>query len=131
MPIDLYFTDKLKRQRLTVTQSRIGTSSESWNTPLEFYGKIIPAAGSKGLSADRLTVIFSHMLFCPVLDITAKDRIVDAAGNVYRVVKPPVNPNYEDDHLEVELLLSEHDQDYEPEEEEEDSGDNGDNGEGE
>ena len=131
MPIDLYFTDKLKRQRLTVTQSRIGTSSESWNTPLEFYGRLRPLTGDKQLSADRQTIVRTHLLYMPVLDITEKDRVVDESGSVYRVIKV-INPMGEDEFLTCELFQTEHDQDYEPEEEEEeDSGDNGDNGEGE
>lgn len=124
MPVEIYFAQTFKRERLETTVNEIGGTESAWNDKLEFTGRLRPLTGDKQLSADRQTIVATHRLYCPVLDIIPKDRIVDSAGNIYRVVGI-VDTMSAGEFLTCDLFYSEHDQDAEPEPEEEAGEENG------
>lgn len=124
MPVDIYMNEKLTRQRLTTSVNRIGGTGETWGDDLDFYGRIRPLSAEKRLSADRQTIACTHKLYCSVIDITAKDRVTDGAGNFYRVIGV-IDSMSEGEFLTCELLFIEHDQETEDKEPDPEPGEGG------
>jgi hypothetical protein len=78
MAIRRYYKDEIISQRLTETENNIGGWSDTWVNNLSFRGCI----KYKNLSAyeksihDKNEVESTHRLYCDILDIKKKDRII-------------------------------------------------------
>lgn len=98
-----YYTD-LVVQSATRTANGMGGFTETWSDVLQIQGAINQNSGSELLLAAQLNVKSSHKLYTNVgLDITAKDRIKDDDGNLYRIVAPPKNTLQRNHHYKFLL----------------------------
>lgn len=118
MPVNIYFDQSFHSERLAQVANPFGGYGDTWTDSVTFKGCLRPLTGDKQLSADRQTIVATHRLYCPIIDLAVNDRVVDSAGRVYRIVGV-IDSMSAGGYLTADLLFSEHDQDAEPEPEEE------------
>lgn len=64
-------------QRATVTDGGYtNQSTTTWATHLTISGAIQTLSGNEVMKADKLGIKASHKLFCNVIDVTERDRIL-------------------------------------------------------
>jgi SPP1 family predicted phage head-tail adaptor len=99
--IERYFSPGITIERYTEGTDELGNPTKSWVHHLDTVGLIDAQTGNEQLAANAPTVSATHILFCPVIDITEKDR-VKYRGKTYNVkfVDDPMNYGR---HLEVLL----------------------------
>ncbi len=101
MSIERFFRPGIVIERYVETEDELGNPVKQWETHMEISGLIDALDGDEQLSADKVTLVATHMLFCPVVDITEKDR-VKYRGQTYDV-KFVDNPMNYDRFLQVGL----------------------------
>lgn len=87
--------------------SAFGGKPVTWEPVLTFSALLRPLSGTETLSADKITYVLTHKLYCDVIAITNLNRYRDPQGNVYhiRFVKNPMNFN---SHYEIDLEMISH-----------------------
>lgn len=99
--IEKYFVPGIIVERYIEGTDELGNAIKTWQPHLAIDGLIDALSGDEQSRADAPAVTATHMLFCPVVDITEKDR-VKYRGKVYNV-KFVDNPMNYDRFLQVSL----------------------------
>lgn len=102
--IEHFFAPGISVLRNDPDDNDIGGQVDDWTLHLSIDGIIRPLSGNEAVSADKLTLIATHTLYCGVHDILETDRIRDAAGNEYDI-KFVQNPMNMGNHLQISLEL--------------------------
>lgn len=101
MSIETYYESGIVIQRKTSVSNGLGGMVDSWSTHLTIDGRIRPLSGNEKISADKNTLYVTHRLYCSILDITEKDRVL--FNGVKYEVKFVANPMNFGRYLMVDL----------------------------
>jgi SPP1 family predicted phage head-tail adaptor len=88
-------------QRYTSVSNGFGGTTQMWANHLEIDGVIDALSGNEQNIANQINIVASHVLICPVCDITESDRVIYLEKRYdVKFVDNPLNSNH---HLEVML----------------------------
>lgn len=92
--IERYFEPGIVVERYTEGTDELGNPTKAWSHHLDIVGRIDALLGNEQQIAGSPTVVVTHMLFCPVVDIVERDRVM-YQGRTYEVkfVDNPMNYN--------------------------------------
>lgn len=95
---------KVLRNTPTDQPKKIGGQIDHYNLHLSISATLRPLSGSEVVSADKMTLIGTHTLYCAVCDVLETDRIEDPEGNQYDI-KFVQNVMSMNNHLQISLEL--------------------------
>jgi SPP1 family predicted phage head-tail adaptor len=92
--IERYFEPGITIERYVEGTNELGDPTKSWSHHLDITGRIDALTGTEQVVAGAPSVVATHMLFCPIVDVTASDRVL-YMGAVYEVkfIDNPMNFN--------------------------------------
>lgn len=73
--IERYFVPGIEVERYVEGTDELGNPTKQWAAHLTINGIIDALSGDEQQVAGAPAVVGTHMLFCPVVDITEKDRV--------------------------------------------------------
>jgi len=92
MSVNDFFTSTITVQRAVNVPDGLGGYTTGWTAHLVTPGLVRPLRGSEKLVGGKLAARSTHRMYCPVIDITADDRVVfDGATYGVTFVDNPMN----------------------------------------